>query len=61
MPHNDDADRRSPWYEAFAPAQELPLAGWVEAPKPEPHPARQPAEDTEDGSVTEALFDCYNG
>jgi hypothetical protein len=61
MPHNDDADRRSPWYEAFAPALRLPWTPWVEAPKAEPQPARPSAEDAEDSSVTDALFDCYNG
>ncbi len=60
MPKNDDADRRSPWYEAFAPAQRLPLAAWVEAPKPEPQAVPARAEDTEDAAVTEAIFDCYN-
>lgn len=60
MPKTDDADRRSPWYEAFAPAQRLPLAGWVEAPQHEPPPVRGPAEDAEDASATEAIFDYYN-
>ncbi len=60
MPKNDDANHRSPWYEAFAPAQRLPLAGWVEAPRQESQVAPAPAEDTDDASVTEAIFDYYN-
>ncbi len=60
MPKDDDADRRSQWYEAFAQGQRPPLAAWVEAPKPELQASPAPADDTEDASVTEAIFDYYN-
>ena len=50
-----DADTRSPWYEAFAPAR------WVVASEPQASPEPPAASGTPDEDwAVEAIFDYYN-
>ena len=66
MNRTQAADTRSPWYEAFAPAQNATetrrLTGTAfPAPATRAEPAPSHTESSEANWATAALFECYNG
>ncbi len=63
MTNTPTADTHSPWYEAFTPANGAQGTRWLPTSTfPAPAVAAQSAaDDAEDQSATDALFECYNG